>query len=249
MDATPLCALCSSTAELACPDCHALLYCSAACATADAAVHKLICADFASPPLRPTGDGKYALGILFPAGLQVPSPAWVPISGFVDEDTSISFQEAHVGSFFNRTDDAAVVPEALHSERNRVRNRDSRSMLEVWNMATTTQAENECIRQLGRHRDGPHHPWKGAVLVLAMTRPTGFMVDPGAYQDCQLRDLYDAVDFVLDYGDDVHARRIRDALDSLGTASHAEVSTCEAAADVVQEKSMPGSSMVVEMEG
>ncbi|KAK0702359.1 hypothetical protein B0H67DRAFT_395172 [Lasiosphaeris hirsuta] len=231
MDKVPLCAQCNNRAELSCPDCHVLLYCSSTCASGDASAHELICPAFASPPPKPASEQKHVLSILFPSEDTTPALVWVKIDGFVDEDTGISFQEAETAPFFGRNGDfpeATVTPEALHCERNRVRNRETRSMLEIWSVQESKSpsgGENKCIRSLAAGRDGPFHRFEGPVLVLAMTRPTGFMVDPGAYQDSQLRDFWDALDFVLDYGNDLHTKKIQEALNSLGGGQVEEITT------------------------
>jgi len=170
--------------------------------------------------------------VLFPENETTPQLKWIHIGGFADEESGISFHEPSVDSYF--ADD--VFPEAMHSERNRVRNRDTRSMLEVWRVPPPKAdgkevvgrllgEENQCIKALGGGKGaaGPFHAWRGPVLVLFMTRSTGFMVDPGAYRDCNLQDFGDAVDFVYDYGNDVHERRIKEALDSLGRAAAKEM--------------------------
>ncbi|KAK3356449.1 hypothetical protein B0T25DRAFT_536785 [Lasiosphaeria hispida] len=238
MDKVPLCAQCNNRAELSCPDCHVLLYCSGTCAAGDASAHQLICPAFALPPAKPISEQKHVLGILFPSEATAPALVWVKIDGFVDEDTGISFQEAETAPFFSRSggvEEATVTPEALHCERNRVRNRETRSMLEVWHATSwsgqeskSSSGENKCIRALAAGRDGPFHRFEGPVLVLAMTRPTGFMVDPGAYQDSQLYDFWDALDFVLDHGNDLHARKIQEALNSLGDGRAPEIPTPQA---------------------
>lgn len=262
MAVTTLCARCNSIAELPCPSCHSLLYCSATCAADDAPIHQLICASFTSPPPKPTSGKNYVLGILFPEEVETPALVWVRIDGFVDEDTNIAFQEADVGPFFGRSgedSDAGVVPEALHSERNGARNRDTRSMLEVWRVAgavsgaaAASPIKNGCIQAMGLGKSGPFYQWKGPVLVLAMTRPTGFMVDPGAYHDCQLQDFQDAVDFVLDYGNDAHARSVQDALDTLG---HSQIRGTEGRGEdenrsgsVMQQEATTGEDIVFEVE-
>lgn len=222
------------------------------------------------------------LGVLFPVDSETPQLVWVRIGGFSDEESGISFQEAEVSTFFG---DKATTPEAIHSERNRVRNRDTRSMLEVWQIPSTSPAisslsENRCVISLAalnggiavdgdESKDGspnrPFHDWKGPVLVLFMTRSTGFMVDPGAYRDCQLQDFRDAVDFVVDYGNQGHQKRIQEALESLGrekpeqnrveevvdaeTTGGDEERKIEEPTQQRRSQTPPPTSFVIEMEG
>ncbi|KAM7207195.1 hypothetical protein V8F20_002461 [Naviculisporaceae sp. PSN 640] len=278
-----VCALCNNPPSIPCPTCQDILYCSAACQTADASIHKQVCAAFngQSPPPKPDGsEGKQVLGVLFPVDSDTPRLVLVRIGGFNDEESGISFQEAEVSAFF----DHQVTPEAIHSERNRVRNRDTRSMLEVWQVPSTAPAssslsENACIVSLAalntgitandQSKDGspnkPFHDWKGPVLVLFMTRSTGFMVDPGSYRDCQLQDFRDAVDFVVDYGNKGHEKRIKEALESLGKETESEnrvEEVLDAETNVAGEvrdsgepaqprrpQTPPPTSFVIEMEG
>lgn len=278
-----VCALCNNPPSIPCPTCQDLLYCSAACQTADAPIHKQVCASFngISPPPKPTEhEGRHVLGVLFPVDSGTPRLVWVRIGGFKDEESGISFQEAEVTGFFPDE----VTSEAIHSERNRVRNRDTRSMLEVWQVPSTSPArsslsENACIFSSASLNAGisandqsddgspnkPFHDWKGPVLVLFMTRSTGFMVDPGAYRDCQLQDFRDAMDFVVDYGNKAHEKRIQEALQSLGKDAPKEdrvdeVFDADANVGVEDEKSgepaqprgpqtPPPTSFVIEMEG
>jgi len=215
MDTESPCLGCNNAPTVPCPDCQAALYCSPDCLAADRSTHGLLCTAFASPPAKPE-PGQHVLGILFPESAAAPALVWVRLDGFADEDTGISFQEAVVAPFFGGDD--GPNPEALHSERNRVRNRDARSMLEAWHASKSSSASsletNGCIRALPAG-DGPFYEWKGPVLVLTMTRPTGFMVDPGRYRDITVVDFRDAVDFVTDHGNDAHKERVRAALESL----------------------------------
>ncbi|KAM7201689.1 hypothetical protein V8F33_003238 [Rhypophila sp. PSN 637] len=278
-----VCALCNNPPSIPCPTCQDLLYCSAACQTADAPIHKQVCASFngVSPPPQPAeSEGKHVLGVLFPVDSEAAKLVWVRIGGFRDEESGISFQEAEVSAFFGEE----VTPESIHSERNRVRNRDMRSMLEIWHVAGASGlSENACIVSLAGLNSGittdddsndgprrPFHDWKGPVLVLFMTRSTGFMVDPGAYRDCQLQDFRDAVDFVVDYGNQGHEKRIKEALQSLGRKAldGDEVSSGEGSGGVVnaekeadsetnsvkpverrKSQTPPPTSFVIEMEG
>jgi hypothetical protein len=214
--APPVCIVCTYPATRSCPDCEAAPYCSGQCPELDAPVHKLLCASFASPPPKPE-SGRHVLGILFSSDATAPSLVWVRLDGFADEDTGISFQEAEVGAFF--PDEAATNQESLHTERNSVRDRDTTSMLEIWHASSpagTTIDKNGCIATLAGGREHLFHDWRGPVLVLAMTRSTGYMVDPGAYKDATAADFRDAVDFLVDYGNDVHGQRVREALETLG---------------------------------
>jgi hypothetical protein len=89
-------------------------------------------------------------------------------------------------------------------------------MLEVWHGAS--EVTNACIQAMAPGGEGTFYAWKGPVLVLAMSRPTGFMVDPGAYRDVQLHDFRDAADFLLDYGNGFHDQQLREILGTLGAA-------------------------------
>lgn len=246
MEEPAVCLLCNNLATTECPKCDALLYSSEECLLADAPSHGLVCPTFASLPPTPNSEGKHVLGVLFPADTIKPELVWVSVSGFADEDTGISFQEAEVGPFF-----AGVgTPQSLHSERNRVRNRDTCSMLEVWH--AVTGPANPCIQSIATGFEGPFHDWKGPVLVLAMTRPTGFMVDPGAYRDAQLRDFRDAIDFVLDYGNDSHGQRLREVLETLGTTrAEPEAPSGTGESSTVHPEPPVGKegTVIIEMEG
>ncbi|KAK0650049.1 hypothetical protein B0T16DRAFT_139430 [Cercophora newfieldiana] len=207
---TELCVMCDKLASTKCTRCDATLYSSDACLRSDVENHDLVCTSFGFLPPLPAMDGKCVLGILFPGNDTRPELVWVPISGFADGDTGISFEEAEIGSYFDPT----AVPERLYSERNRVRNRDTRSMLEAWH--ATSGTANKCIKAMGGNGDGPFYDWRGSVLVLAMTRPTGFMVDPGAYKNAEPADFRDAADFLLDHGNDLHGNLLRQTLGTLG---------------------------------
>lgn len=263
---TTVCALCNNPPEIPCPTCQdpQALYCSSECLNLDTPIHKLVCASFATAPTKPATGSKHVLGVLFPASSPDPQLVWVRIGGFTDEESGISFQEAEVGDFLDDDDDAAAgkASESMHSERNRVRNRDTRSMLEVWHVKSDKLAENVCIKTLaattgngeGDGEGKPFYAWKGSVLVIFMTRSTGFMVDPGMYRDCQLQDYRDAVDFVVDYGNDVHGKRVQEALDTLGSQAREDESKQEkgkekeeAAGQVEQEK--PPKDIIAEMSG
>ncbi|KAK3313286.1 hypothetical protein B0H66DRAFT_606554 [Apodospora peruviana] len=229
---------------MACSGCQEMLYCSVACQADDAPIHKFICCLPASTTPPPSSDppteedGKHVLGVLFPETSANPTLVWVRIGGFADEESGISFQEPEITPLFPGDN---VTLESIHSERNRTRNRDTKSMLEVWHANKSASAsasqggENLCISALAAagttkqpQDSGPFYEWKGPVLVLFMTRSTGFMVDPGSYQDCQVHDFRDAVDFVLDYGNDAHhAKKIREATGGDGFACKARSSRLE----------------------
>ena len=237
MENPTVCLICNNPPTVPCPGCAQLLYSSDACLDADAPSHRLLCPAFASAAQPEEGpdnnnddnsgvknsDGGGVLAILFPADAAKPELVRVSVVRFRDEDTGISFQEAGTDEFFHDDSGNATAPQTLHSERNRVRNRENRGMLEVWHLKDGGPA-NACVRSLGRidaagsgtDGGGPFYEWKGPVLVMAMTRPTGFMVDPGAYRDAEPQDFRDALDFVLDYGNDVHGKRLKEALDTLG---------------------------------
>lgn len=247
------CVFCSNPPSIPCPDCSTISYCSEACRSADSAVHALICSPLVSPPPKPSPS--HILGFLFPAEAgSAPSPAWVRLDKFVDEDTGISFQDLNISAFFPAEDGPA--PASIYSERNRVRNRDTLSMLEVWNVTGGSEGENQSVAALAGAR-GPFYEWRGPVLVMAMTRSTGYMVDPGAYRDVTAVDFRDAVDFVVDHGNEAHGRRIREALETLGTSTsvtEVEDNGLGAEADgeakvAVEAEDEATGSVVVEMAG
>lgn len=228
MENPTVCLICNNPPTVPCPGCAQLLYSSDACLDADAPSHRLLCPAFASAA-QPEGgpDNNSVLAILFPADAAKPELVRVSVVRFRDEDTGISFQEAGTDEFFHDDSGNATAPQTLHSERNRVRSRENRGMLEVWHSKDDGPA-NACVGSLGRidaagsgtDGGGPFYEWKGPVLIMAMTRPTGFMVDPGAYRDAEPQDFRDALDFVLDYGNDVHGKRLKEALDTLGAENH-----------------------------
>ncbi|KAK0614772.1 hypothetical protein B0T14DRAFT_570671 [Immersiella caudata] len=211
------CVLCNKPSTAGCLDCNDLLYCSEACLLADKPHHALLCHSFSQNPPTSTTGNRHVRAFSFPADTTEPKLVWVPVSGFADPDTGISFQEADIVQFFPPT----VVPQTLHAERNSVRHRESNSMLEIWHTAAQAGSANRCIESLakGKEGDGLFYDWKGGVLVLAMTRPTGFMVDPGAYKNAQARDFRDAVDFLVDYGNTAHAQSVRETLNTLGAST------------------------------
>lgn len=185
---------------------------------ADLPIHKILCAQFSSLPPKPSTSPDYILGFLFPSSSSsTPTPVWMPLTTTTDDLTSITFQSVDTTSIFSPSS-----PDVLYTERNTLRDRDTRSMLEIWtHPASRTEGdENATIAALAaddsREGKGPFHPWTGPVLALCMTRATGFMVDPGMYRDVTLEDAGDVVDFLLDYGNPEHGRRIREALDMLG---------------------------------
>jgi hypothetical protein len=204
------------------------------------AIHHLLCASFTSLEATPPNR---VLALLFPVDEPTPRPVHVKLTSATDEETSISFQSIDVTPFFSSsggevgagTDtkpetatgaNAAteVELETLYTERNPVRNRDTASMLEIWVAKSTKEssakspslAPNACIQSLNNGKPN-FHSWNGPVVALAMTRATGFMVDPGAYRDVSLGDARDVADFLLDYGNPVHGARLREALGSLSS--------------------------------
>ena len=254
---TTVCALCNNPPEIPCPTCQDTqpLYCSSDCLTCDHPIHKLVCASFATLPAKliggEGGGAKHVLGVLFPSSSPDPELVWVRIGGFTDEESGISFQEAEVGDFLqvDSNHNGVPAPESLHSERNRLRNRDTRSMLEIWHVKSDKLAENLCVKTLAatttatteeeeeEEKEGkPFYNWRGSILIIFMTRSTGFMIDPGLYRDCQLQDFRDAVDFVVDYGNDVHDRRVQEALDTLGTTTTTTNTGTGSQPEVLQEK-------------
>jgi len=218
MDANT-CAVCSrgSALEASCPGCGAE-YCSSDCRELDVPAHALLCAAFQSPP-RPEPDRDSVLAVLLPADADEPKLVRVPLDTFRDDDTSIAFQDVRVSAFF--PPDAS--PESLHEERNRVRGWDTHSMLEAWHVAEPDAPPNACVAALAGQGGATHYPWRGPVVVLAMTRSTGGLVDPGSYRDVTPRDLRDVVDFVVDHGNDAHARAMQAALATLGSQPVVEV--------------------------
>ena len=217
-----ICTVCNRPAVQTCPSCEELAYCSPGCHDSGHLIHDLACQSLQAAPPKSDPESRHVLGVLFPDAAAAPavSLVWVPISGFTDPDSGISFHEPEVISFFGTDDHASL--DSIHSERNRVRNRDTRSMLEIWHRKGDDAGDaNACIRALANldlpGLDGaPFHDWKGPVLVLFMTRSTGFMVDPGTYRDAGQQDVVDAVDFVLDHGNDIHEKRIQQTLETLG---------------------------------
>jgi hypothetical protein len=119
-------------------------------------------------------------------------------------------------------------------------------MLEIWMLPPShmsSEPPNTCIVDLlkipdsrGRRRRGGEE-WRGPVLALAMTRATGFMVDPGAYKDISVRDAEDVADFLGSYGEDVRGEGFWDGVGGPGT---------EAAMDVGKEEKVNDEN---EMEG
>jgi hypothetical protein len=261
MENPTVCLICNNPPTVPCPGCAQLLYSSDACLDADAPSHRFLCPAFASaaqPEEGPDNDNSGVkdsggvLAILFPADAAKPELVRVSVVRFRDEDTGISFQEAGTDAFFH---DGAT-PQTLHSERNRVRSRENRGMLEVWHLKDDGLA-NACVRSLGRidaagsgkDGGGPFYEWKGPVLVMAMTRPTGFMVDPGAYRDAEPQDFRDALDFVLDYGNDVHGKRLKEALVTLGAENSDRQGGADEGGDGKEQGDKAQSSgVVIEME-
>lgn len=205
-----------------CPSCNRELL------PADLTIHKLFCAQFASLPPRPASS--HVLGLVFPQGpaagdqggqKAIPTPTWIKRTSSTDDETSITFQVVDVAPVFSSVSGTdSATPEAIYTERNRVRNRDTTSMLEIWTMPATAesnQSENGSIAALVTDGARTFHRWTGPVLALAMTRATGFMVDPGSYRDVTLEDAADVVDFLVDHENPEHERRIRAALETLGT--------------------------------
>ncbi|KAH8905789.1 hypothetical protein BR93DRAFT_928364 [Coniochaeta sp. PMI_546] len=180
----------------------------------DLTIHDLLCAKFSSLPPKPGAN--YILGLVFPHDVAgSPMPTWIKLASSTDDETSITFQSVDTSPIF-----PSASPEVLYTERNTVRNRDTASMLEIWTLAPGSGDEGEkgnaTIAALAEGKEGPFHAWTGPVLALAMTRATGFMVDPGSYRDVSLEDAGDVVDFLLDYENPEHERRIKEALDMLG---------------------------------
>lgn len=221
-----ICNVCARVAVQTCPSCIRAISCSPSCHDRSRQLHDLICPTLATAPPKPSPDSRQVLGVLFP-DTPAPSPpflqlVWVPISGFTDPDSGISFHEPDVGPLFGIDDSGSL--DSIHSERNKVRGRDTRSMLEIWHHregGNNAHGANACVRALADLSlpglDGsPFHDWKGPMLVLFMTRSTGFMVDPGTYRSCGQQDIVDAIDFVLDHGNDIHGKRVQQALETLG---------------------------------
>ncbi|KAB5578763.1 hypothetical protein GE09DRAFT_1090939, partial [Coniochaeta sp. 2T2.1] len=197
-------------------------------------------------PPKPDSPSSHILGLLFPASSSssssdgnsseptpTPTPIWIKLTSSTDDETSITFQSVDVSPVFPpASSSAAPAPEVLYTERNTVRERDTGSMLEIWTLPSTSASsssspddaaeedmENATIKALASTQGkpgSPFHRWSGPVLALAMSRATGFMVDPGTYRDVTLEDAGDVVDFLLDYENPEHGRRIREALGMLG---------------------------------
>jgi hypothetical protein len=202
-----------------CPTCNRSLLAQ------DLTIHKLLCAQFSSPPHKPEPEPDYILGLVFPHDVAgTPTPTWIRLNSSTDDETSITFQSVDTSPIFPSSS-----PEVLYTDRNTVRNRDSKSMLEIWALPSGNGdgAENATINALAEGRDGPFHRWTGPVLALAMTRATGFMVDPGHYRDISLDDAGDVVDFLLDYENPEHERRIKEALAMLGAEKTGDEGTTE----------------------
>lgn len=199
--------------------------CSTCSLPSPSPLHTLLCAALSSPPPKPSGS--HILALLFPSSPSTtPTPVWIPLTTSTDDETSITFQSVETSAIFPLSAYPSG-PEVLYTERNTVRGRDTESMLEIWTAPPSRSGEketaegtttvNETVAALAEGRDGPFHEWKGPVLALAMTRATGFMVDPGAYKDVSVGDAGDVVDFLLDFGNPEHGRRVREALDTLGS--------------------------------
>jgi hypothetical protein len=203
------CIVCALPASTPCTSCNAANYCSKVCLNRDEPVHRLLCLAMASLPPKP--EPNRILGVLLPSDREAPLLTWVELKKFTDEYTSISFHEVNTEPFF--PDDAIV--DSQHSEYNRVQNRNTQSMLELWHIGSPNLEPNRCIEALAGGT--PCHKWTGPVLGLAMTRSTGYMVDPGTYQDLTLGDFRDIVDFVVDYGNQDHAKRTQEILETLGS--------------------------------
>ncbi|OIW23891.1 hypothetical protein CONLIGDRAFT_113646 [Coniochaeta ligniaria NRRL 30616] len=210
-------------AENSCPTCNSSLLAQ------DVPIHTLLCPQFTSLPPKPGPSS--ILGLLFPHDVAgTPIPTWIKLTSSTDDETSITFQSVDTSPVFPSSSPA---PEVLYTERNTVRNRDTRSMLEIWTLPPSSPGTDEApgnatVAALAEGKDGPFHAWTGPVLALAMTRATGFMVDPGSYRDVGLEDAGDVVDFLLDYENPEHGRRIREALEMLGGERAGEEGKAEA---------------------
>ncbi|RKU48208.1 hypothetical protein DL546_001748 [Coniochaeta pulveracea] len=177
------------------------------------------------PPIP--ASGQHILGLHFPQSSHAPEPIWIPLSSSTDEETSITFQSVDVSSIFPPD----IHPEVLYSDSNRVRNRDTESMLEVWTLppSVSSTQPNICItgllKLLSPHGGKPNgtKDWRGPVLALAMTRATGFMVDPGSYKDLTLRDAEDVVDFLASHGGVIRGPGFWDGVDGHGTEATPDV--------------------------
>jgi hypothetical protein len=183
-------------------------------------IHAFLC-----PALQQAGPApgdNYILGILFHQDSPSATAEWVKCDKSTDDETSISFQSVDVTPCFS----AGAVPEAIYTERNPRRNRDTASMLEIWTVPASEAGGKAAPNQgIAAAADGleTHHTWMGPVLALAMTRATGFMVDPGQYKNVSLEDCGDVVDYLLDFGNPEHGERLRAALNSLGTRAEDNV--------------------------
>ena len=92
---------------------------------------------------------------------------------FRDDDTGIAFQDVRVAPLFP----SSAALESLHEERNRVRGRETFSMLEAWHATALGLDANESIAALTASASGTqHYQWRGPVVVLAMTRSTGWIM-------------------------------------------------------------------------
>ncbi|KAK5651337.1 hypothetical protein OQA88_12570 [Cercophora sp. LCS_1] len=203
------CLLCPLPATVPCGTCQIPLYCTHHVSSDES--HALLCSSLVSPPPADE-DINSVLAVHLPSSSPIPKLVRIPITSFSDDTSGISFSEPSIYSLF--PEDAS--PEAMHRERNRVRDRDTRSMLEVWSCKEGDG--NQCLAALAGGEDKLFHPWKGEVVVLAMTRSRGGMVDPGTYQDVDAVDWRDVVDVVVDWGDGRWERGIKEVLDRLGEA-------------------------------
>src|SRR3569833_282231 len=209
-DSDPSCTTCGSSIGMPCPTCNSAAYCSPKCQSADAPLHALLCASLSSQAAAPPD---HVRGLLVPT-TGTPSVTWVAIAKTTDPESGISFSSASTSPFFQG------VPDPLYTERNPARQRDTLHMLEVWHDDDAGQDVNQAIVDTAGHT---HTTWRGPILVLAMTRSTGFMVDPGSYTDLTLHDARDAIDFLSDHGNLDRRKMLKEDLARLANDGVVEI--------------------------
>lgn len=215
-----ICTTCNMPYATPCDACNSAAYCSSECKAADSPLHTLLCSSLKShSTAQPAPGPGHVRGALFPADSPTPSLAWVGSTKTTDPESGISFSSAATASFFGDR-----FPEALYTERNPVRRRDTQHMLEILYVEDVNLPENQAVTATAGRT---FRTWRGPVLVLAMTRSTGAAVDPGTYTDVTLHDFRDVVDVLADHENPQRGRQVREDLERLASQARDVVSEDE----------------------